>query len=111
VHNVGLIEVSKHKHSSVCLHIQTSRGDIVFGAGSARQSLGGRDDRRESAGANTLVRRQMLDGLRARHAAHDVAPYIGWAYNSTFGRSARYTRVSGEATKSSSFVFWLFVWH
>src|ERR1700733_15854463 len=48
-----------------------SRDDIVFGTGCARQSLGGRKDRRKSAGANTPVWGQMLDGHGPSHAADD----------------------------------------
>src|SRR5258706_8864263 len=47
------------------------RSGIVAGAGSARQSLGGVKDRRESTGTNTFVWRQMLDGVGPDHVPHD----------------------------------------
>lgn len=50
-------------------------------------------------------------GMRLRYqVSRKFAPYIGWAYDGTFGNSARYARASGEATKSSTFVFGLRLW-
>jgi Cytochrome bd terminal oxidase subunit II len=46
------------------------RCDIVLGAGSARQSLGGVKNRRESTRTNRYVQHQMLDSLGRDHAAH-----------------------------------------
>ena len=38
-------------------------------------------------------------------------PYIGWAYDGAYGNTARYTRLSGEATNNSTFVFGLRLWY
>lgn len=56
-----------------------------------------------------LVRRQIMDGLHARHATHGVAPYIGVPQESTFGQSASYASLPEKATKSLSVAFAFFV--
>jgi copper resistance protein B len=51
-------------------------------------------------------------GVRLRYEVNrKLNPYIGWAYNGNYGGSARYTRLSGEATSNSSFVFGLRLWY
>jgi copper resistance protein B len=51
-------------------------------------------------------------GIRLRYeVTRKINPYLGWAYDGKYGNSALYTRQSGEATGSSSFVFGLRVWH
>ena len=51
-------------------------------------------------------------GVRLRYEVNrKFNPYIGWACNCNYNGSARYIRQAGEATRSSSFVFGLRLWH
>jgi copper resistance protein B len=51
-------------------------------------------------------------GLRLRYEiTRKVAPYIGYAYNGSYGNSATYRRISGESNHQSSFVFGMRIWH
>ncbi len=51
-------------------------------------------------------------GLRLRYEVRrKFAPYLGFAYNGSFTRSAAYERQTGEATHNSSFVFGLRTWY
>jgi copper resistance protein B len=51
-------------------------------------------------------------GLRLRYeVSRKFAPYIGFAYNGKYGNTAGYSRLAGETTDSSQFVFGLRIWY
>jgi copper resistance protein B len=51
-------------------------------------------------------------GIRLRYEiSRKFAPYVGFAYNSKFGNTARYARQAGQTTSDGQFVFGLRVWH
>jgi copper resistance protein B len=51
-------------------------------------------------------------GVRLRYVVtRKFSPYVGWAYEGTYGNSAIYTRRSGEPTRRSSFVFGIRLWY
>lgn len=50
-------------------------------------------------------------GIRLRYEINrKFAPYIGYVYSGSYGSSAAFTRATGDATHTSSFVFGVRVW-
>jgi len=51
-------------------------------------------------------------GVRLRYEfRRKFGPYIGFAYNGTYGNTARYSRQAGEPTSNPRFVFGLRLWY
>ena len=51
-------------------------------------------------------------GVRLRYEVRrKFGPYIGFAYNGTYGNTASYSRQAGESTSSPRFVFGLRLWY
>ena len=51
-------------------------------------------------------------GLRLRYeVTRKFAPYIGFAYNGTYGNTASYSRAAGETTRNTQFVFGTRLWY
>jgi copper resistance protein B len=51
-------------------------------------------------------------GLRLRYeVTRKFAPYIGFAYNEKYGKTASYSRQAGETTNGAQFVFGIRIWY
>jgi copper resistance protein B len=50
-------------------------------------------------------------GLRIRYEISKFGPYIGIAYNQTFGEAAHFTREEGRIVHDPRFIFGLRVWY
>lgn len=75
----------------------------------AELNLYNKDDPRRRIGSGLS---DLDAGVRLRYELRrKFGPYIGFAYNGTYGSTASYSRQAGESTSSPRFVFGLRLWY